>query len=157
MKAAVALLVIVGFFILAAANGTLLMDMGFSPSMVDFLREEGFDTIHFHELGLNRASNADILTVSLDLLYNNNNARYTFRWLFRIYYESHVSDWVRKHGFLLLSKRSFPSGGSRLGLMITPPPRGQLQLKKWSHSRVENLKSSPSKMACCRCLGAGLL
>lgn len=29
------------------------------------------------------------------------------RWLFKYYGESLVADWVRKHGFRLLSKRSF--------------------------------------------------
>lgn len=29
------------------------------------------------------------------------------RWLFRTYSEERVADWVRQHGFRLLSKRSF--------------------------------------------------
>jgi hypothetical protein len=29
------------------------------------------------------------------------------RWLFATYEEADVADWVRKHGFRLLSKRSF--------------------------------------------------
>lgn len=38
-----------------------LADMGISPGTVKFLCEKGFDAIHLHELGLDRASDADIL------------------------------------------------------------------------------------------------
>lgn len=38
-----------------------LADMGISPSTVLFLREKGFNAIHLHELGLDRASDAGIL------------------------------------------------------------------------------------------------
>jgi hypothetical protein len=39
------------------------------------------------------------------------------RWLFAIYGEDYVADWVRQHGFRLLSKRSFALW--RLALDIT--------------------------------------
>jgi hypothetical protein len=39
------------------------------------------------------------------------------RWLFATYGEDYVADWVRKHGFRLLSKRSFALW--RLALDIT--------------------------------------
>jgi hypothetical protein len=39
------------------------------------------------------------------------------RWLFQTYGEARVADWVRRHGFRLLSKRSFALW--RLALRIT--------------------------------------
>lgn len=38
------------------------------------------------------------------------------RWLFKTYGETHVADWVRKHGFRLLSKRSFALWRLTLGV-----------------------------------------
>jgi hypothetical protein len=39
------------------------------------------------------------------------------RWLFKTYGESLVADWVRKHGFRLLSKRSFALWRLTLGII----------------------------------------
>ena len=45
------------------------------------------------------------------------------RWLFKTYGETHVADWVRKHGFRLLSKRSFALWRLTLGIEdFTAPP-----------------------------------
>ncbi|MEA3439226.1 MAG: hypothetical protein U9R58_02985, partial [Chloroflexota bacterium] len=38
------------------------------------------------------------------------------RWLFKTYSETLVADWVRKHGFRLLSKRSFALWRLTLGI-----------------------------------------
>ena len=38
-----------------------LADMGISPSVVEFLRESGYQSVHLHELGLDRFSDSAIL------------------------------------------------------------------------------------------------
>jgi hypothetical protein len=52
------------------------------------------------------------------------------RWLFRIYGETHVAGWVRKHGFRLLSKRSFALWRLTLGVNDYSAPEWAIAAKE---------------------------
>jgi len=51
-------------------------------------------------------------------------------WLFAHYGERYVADWVRKHGFRLLSKRSFALWRLALGVVDYVAPAWALQAKQ---------------------------
>jgi hypothetical protein len=52
------------------------------------------------------------------------------RWLFRIYGEKAISDWLRKHGFRLLSKRSFALWRLTLGINDNNAPAWSITAKQ---------------------------
>ena len=52
------------------------------------------------------------------------------RWLFETYGESMVADWVRKHGFRLLSKRSFALWRLALNIKDYVAPDWAVKAKK---------------------------
>lgn len=52
------------------------------------------------------------------------------RWLFESYGESLVADWVRKHGFRLLSKRSFALWRLSLGIEDNSAPAWAITAKE---------------------------
>jgi len=52
------------------------------------------------------------------------------RWLFSTYGEKNVAEWVRKHGFRLLSKRSFALWRLALGIKKYQAPDWAIEMKK---------------------------
>jgi hypothetical protein len=52
------------------------------------------------------------------------------RWLFRTYNEKTVADWVRNHGYRLLSKRSFALWCVALGLKEFKAPDWAIEAKE---------------------------
>lgn len=52
------------------------------------------------------------------------------RWLFSTYGEGQVADWVRRHGFRLLSKRSFALWRVALGITDYQAPDWAIQARK---------------------------
>jgi hypothetical protein len=51
------------------------------------------------------------------------------RWLFAVYGESNVAEWVRRHGFRLLSKRSFALWRLALGITAYVAPEWAVEAK----------------------------
>ena len=54
------------------------------------------------------------------------------RWLFAHYGEQYVADWVRQHGFRLLSKRSFALWRLALGVVDYVAPEWAVEAKEMS-------------------------
>lgn len=52
------------------------------------------------------------------------------RWMFAHYGEQYVADWVRRHGFRLLSKRSFALWRLALGVVDYIAPEWAVQAKQ---------------------------
>ena len=52
------------------------------------------------------------------------------RWLFKTYGETQVAEWVRKHGFRLLSKRSFSLWHLALGINDYTAPDWAIETKQ---------------------------
>lgn len=55
------------------------------------------------------------------------------RWLFAMFGEANVADWVRKHGFRLLSKRSFSLWRLVLDVEEFVAPDWAIEAKKMEH------------------------
>ena len=53
------------------------------------------------------------------------------RWLFATYGEKRVAEWVRQHGFRLLSKRSFALWRLALDVKEYAAPEWAIEAKKW--------------------------
>lgn len=70
-----------------------------------------FPEYHFQEMNL-----ADHASVIIERVLEKGNWE-QLRWLFATYGEAEAASWVRKHGFRLLSKRSFALW--RLALNVT--------------------------------------